>query len=300
LRSEAGASVRVQRDGTIVVQSATQDIGTGTYTTMTQVAAETLGVPVEQVRAELGDSEMPKAPVSGGSQSSASVLPAVQAASRKVRDQILALAMGRNAPGPLQGARADDLDLADGFVLLKSDRAKRVPFAELLASCDRDEIEATVSSKPGKEAKTHSAHSFGAHFVEVTVDPDLGEIRLRRCVGAFAGGRIVNTKTAHSQYIGGIVYGLGMALTEATEIDPNTGRVANANIAEYLVPVHADVPDITVLQIPEKDSVFNPLGIKGIGELPMVGIAPAVANAVYHATGKRIRDLPIRPDRLIG
>jgi xanthine dehydrogenase YagR molybdenum-binding subunit len=299
MRSEAGALVRVERDGMVIVRSATQDIGTGTYTTMTQVAAETLGVPVAQVRAELGDSDMPKAPVSGGSQSSASVLPAVQAAAQKLRAQILSLAHGRNAPGPLQGARADDLDLLDGMVSLKSDRSKRASLAELMKSIGRDAIEATETSRPGKEEETHSAHSFGAHFIEVSVDPDLGEVRIRRCVGAFAGGRIINAKTAHSQYIGGIVYGLGMALTEETEIDPNNGRVANANIAEYLVPVHADVPDITVLQIPEKDTVFNALGIKGIGELPMVGAAAAVANAVYHATGQRIRDLPIRPDKLV-
>jgi xanthine dehydrogenase YagR molybdenum-binding subunit len=267
---------------------------------MNQVAAETLGVPMKQVRAELGDSTMPKAPVSGGSQSSASVLPAVQAAAQKLRQKVLALAAARNAPGALQGARADDIDLVDGLVSLKSDPGKQASLAELMESCDRDAIEATESSKPGKEEKTHSAHSFGAHFVEVGVDPDLGEVRVRRCVGAFAGGRIINAKTAHSQYIGGIVYGLGMALTEATEIDPQSGRVANANIAEYLVPVHADVPDITVLQIPEQDTVFNSLGIKGIGELPMVGVAAAVANAVYHATGTRIRDLPIRPDKLIG
>lgn len=299
-RSEAGATIRIERDGTVIVRSATQDIGTGTYTTIAQVAAEALGVPVKQVRAELGDSMMPKAPVSGGSQTSASVLPAVEAAARKAREQVLALAVGRNAPGSLQGAHIDDLDLADGVVSLKSDHRKRARLAELMESSGRDAIEATESAKPGKEEETHSAHSFGAHFVEVAVDPDLGEIRVRRYVAAFAGGRIINAKTARSQYIGGIVYGLGMALTEESEIDPHTGRVANANIAEYLVPVHADVPDITVLQIPEQDSVFNSLGIKGIGELPMVGVAAAVANAVYHATGQRIRDLPIRPDKLIG
>jgi xanthine dehydrogenase YagR molybdenum-binding subunit len=243
---------------------------------------------------------MPKAPVSGGSQTSASVLPAVQAAAQKLRQQIFVLASGRNAPGPLQGARVDDLDLADGFVTRKSDPGKRASLAELMNSTGRDALEVVESSKPGEESKTHSAHSFGAHFVEVGVDPDFGEVRIRRYVAAFAGGRIINAKTANSQYIGGIVYGLGMALTEATDIDPQTGRIANANIAEYLVPVHADVPDITVIQVPEQDAVFNPLGIKGIGELPMVGVAAAVANAVYHATGKRIRDLPIRPDKLIG
>jgi xanthine dehydrogenase YagR molybdenum-binding subunit len=164
----------------------------------------------------------------------------------------------------------------------------------------RGSIEANETSEPGEEEKTHSAHSFGAHFVEVSADAELGELRIKRYVAAFAGGRIVNAKTARSQYIGGIVYGLGMALTEEGEIDPQTGRVGNANIAEYLVPVHADVPEITVLQVSEQDSVFNALGIKGIGELPMVGVAAAVANAVYHATGKRIRDLPIRPDKLLG
>lgn len=298
-RSEAGAAIRIECDGTVIVRSATQDIGTGTYTTMTQVAAECLGVPVEQVRAELGDSTMPKAPVSGGSQSSASVLPAVQKAAQSARRQLLALASGRNAPGPLQGARADDLDIAAGFVLRKSDPGKRASLAELMQSTGREAIEATEDAKPGDEENTYSAHSFGAHFVEVGVDPDLGEVRIRRYVAAFAGGRIVNAKTARSQYIGGIVFGLGMALTEEGETDPRSGRVANANIAEYLVPVHADVPDITILQIAEQDSVFNSLGIKGIGELPMVGVAAAVANAVYHATGKRIRDLPIRPDKLI-
>lgn len=298
-RSEAGATVRIERDGVVVVRSGTQDLGTGTYTVMAQVAAETLGVPIERVRAELGDSSMPKAPISGGSQSAASVLPAVQKAAQAARKQLLALATGRKAPGPLRGASADDLDIDAGVIFRKSDPARRAPIETLLRGAGRDAIEATETAKPGDEEKTHSAHSFGAHFAEVSVDPDLGEIRVRRYVAAFAGGRIINAKTARSQYIGGIVYGLGMALTEETEVDAQSGRVANANIAEYLVPVNADVPDITVLQIPEHDTVFNSLGIKGIGELPMVGVAAAVANAVYHATGQRIRDLPIRPDKVI-
>jgi xanthine dehydrogenase YagR molybdenum-binding subunit len=242
---------------------------------------------------------MPKAPISGGSQSSASVLPAVQKAAQSARRQLLALATGSNAPGPLQGARAEDIDIADGVVFLKSAPDRKLPFDTLLQSAGRDAIEVTETSKPGDEAKKYSAHSFGAHFAEVTVDPDLGEVRVTRYVGAFAGGRIINAKTARSQYIGGIVWGLGMALTEESDIDSQTGRVANANIAEYLMPVHADVPEIEVIQVAEGDSVFNPLGIKGIGELPMVGSAAAIANAVFHATGKRVRDLPIRPDKLI-
>jgi xanthine dehydrogenase YagR molybdenum-binding subunit len=298
VRSEASATVRIEPDGGVIVRSATQDIGTGTYTTMSQVAAETLGVPIERVRAELGDSTMPKAPISGGSQSSASVLPAVQKAAQAAKRQLLALASGSNAPGPLQGAKPDDVNIDAGLVFRKSDPTMRVPYETLMRN--RAAIEVTETAQPGDEEKTHSAHSFGAHFAEVSVDPDLGEVRVRRYVAAFAGGRIINAKTARSQYIGGIVYGLGMALTEQTDVDAHTGRVANANIAEYLVPVHADVPEITVIQVAEQDAIFNPLGVKGIGELPMVGVAAAIANAVYHATGKRIRDLPIRPDKLLG
>jgi xanthine dehydrogenase YagR molybdenum-binding subunit len=142
-------------------------------------------------------------------------------------------------------------------------------------------------------------HSFGAHFAEVRVDPALGEVRVARYVGAFAAGRILNAKTARSQMIGGIVYGLGMGLTEATDVDARSARIVNANIAEYLVPVHADVPPIEIILVDEDDRHVNPLGIKGIGELPMVGAAAAVANAVFHATGKRVRDYPIRPDKLL-
>lgn len=142
-------------------------------------------------------------------------------------------------------------------------------------------------------------HSFGAHFAEVKVDPALGEIRVTRYVGAFAAGRILNLKTGRSQMIGGIVYGLGMGLFEETEVDARSARIVNANIAEYLVPVHADVPAIDVIFIEEQDLIVNPLGIKGIGELPMVGAAAAVANAVFHATGKRVRDYPIRPEKLL-
>jgi xanthine dehydrogenase YagR molybdenum-binding subunit len=141
-------------------------------------------------------------------------------------------------------------------------------------------------------------HAFGAQFAEIQIDPDLGEIRLRRFTGAFAGGRILNAKTARSQMIGGIVYGVGMALLEQTETDSRTGRITNASIAEYLVPVHADVPPIDILLIPEQDDHVNPLGVKGIGELPMVGVAAAIANAVFHATGRRLRDLPLTVDKL--
>lgn len=292
-RSEAEATVRLQADGVAIVQCATQDIGTGICTIVAQVAADALGLPVNRITVQLGDSSFPKAPVSGGSQSTASVTPAVDAASRDVRKQLIGLAIAES----FKGARAEDLDIVDGAVTLKSDPSRRAEITSLLAG--REALTATKGAAPGDEKKQFSMHSFGAHFVEVHVDPDLGEVRVARYVGAFAAGRVLNAKTARSQMIGGIVYGLGMALTEETEIDRRSGRIVNSNIAEYLVPVHADVPDIDIILIEEQDPHVNPLGVKGMGELPMVGVAAAVANAVYHATGKRIRDLPIRPDKLL-
>ena len=297
-RSAAGAVVRVLADGTATVSSATQDIGTGTYTIMAQVAADALGLPVAQVQAQLGDSTMPQAPVSGGSQTAASVMPAVQEAARAARDQLVQLAVGTSG-GPLFGARPEDIEISDGVLTAKGDPSRRDGAREVLARAGRDRIETTSSAKPGDEKQKYGMHSFGAHFVEVHVDPDLGEVRVARYVGAFAAGRILNAKTARSQMIGGIVYGLGMALTEETHVDARSARIVNANIAEYLVPVNADVPDIEVLFVEEQDPYVNPLGIKGVGELPMVGVAAAVANAVYHATGKRVRDLPIRVEKLM-
>jgi xanthine dehydrogenase YagR molybdenum-binding subunit len=297
-RSGASATVRLLADGTALVLSGTQDIGTGTYTIMAQVAADALGLPLARVRAQLGDSALPKAPVSGGSQTAASVMPAVDAAAHAVRAELIALAVG-TAGGALHGGGLDDIEIADGTLVMRSNAQRRDGVREILARAGRDALEATQESKPGDEKKQYGMHAFGAHFVAVRVDPDLGEVRVTRYVGAFAAGRVLNAKTARSQMIGGIVYGLGMALTEETHSDARSGRITNANIAEYLVPVNADVPDVDVLLIDEVDQHVNPLGIKGMGELPMVGVAAAVANAVYHATGRRVRDLPIRPDKLL-
>jgi xanthine dehydrogenase YagR molybdenum-binding subunit len=176
---------------------------------------------------------------------------------------------------------------------------RRLSVPGLLARNKLDRFEAVGTAAPGDEKQHYSMHSFGAQFVEVRIDPDLREIRVSRCVGAFAPGRILNAKTARSQAIGGIVFGIGMALLEETAIDPNVGRVTNPNVAEYLMPVNADIPEIQTIFIAEEDRLVNPIGVKGLGELPIVGVAAAIANAVWHATGKRVRDLPIRLDKLL-
>jgi xanthine dehydrogenase YagR molybdenum-binding subunit len=292
-RAAASASVRVMRDGSALVRSGTQDIGTGTYTTMAQVAADELGLPLARVRVELGDSRLPPAPVSGGSMTSASVLPAVRDAAAQVRNKILGLSGSQGgAAWRGQGERhlADGMVHGPGGVTRVSDVMTRagVPF-----------VEATSDRKPDADLQQYSRHAFGAQFCEVRIDVDLRTIKVSRWVGAFDCGTVINQKTARSQLIGGIVFGIGMALLEETRVDPATGRIVNANIADYLLPVNADVPEIATIVVEAPDLVTTPLGVKGIGELPMVGVAAAIANAVYHATGTRVRELPIRLDKLM-
>jgi xanthine dehydrogenase YagR molybdenum-binding subunit len=264
----ASATARLLPDGTAEVTSAASDMGPGTWTSMTQVAAETLGLPIERVRFTLGDTRLPRAPVHGGSITMASVGSAVQAACRKAREDALARGGGR--------------DLGEAMRRLGQP------------------LEASADVKPGDEGQRFSMHAFGAVFVEVAVDPDLGETRVRRIVGAYGAGRIVNPKTTRSQSIGGMIGGIGMALMEHSVVDARNGRIPNANLAEYTVPVHADSPPVMdVIFVEEHDPHVNPLGVKGVGELAMVGVAPAITNAIFHATGKRIRALPVTPDKLL-
>jgi xanthine dehydrogenase YagR molybdenum-binding subunit len=265
---------------------------------MTQIAADALGLPAAQVRFELGDSSFPKAPVEGGSMTVASVGPAVQGAAAAVRDKLLELARG-DARSPLHKVAADAVAVADGRFFLKAEPTRGETYADVLKRHEKEQVEATYEAKPGDERKKFSMHAFGAHFVEVRVDPDFGTVRVGRVVSGFAAGRIINPKTANSQAIGGVVGGLGMALLEEGIRDVRNGRVVNADLEKYMVPVNADVPDLEAFFVKEDDPHVNPLGAKGLAELSLVGVAAAVANAVYHATGRRVRDLPITPEKLL-
>jgi len=295
----APASVRavMHRDGTVDVSSGTHEMGMGTATVMAQLAAETLGVPFETVKFSYGDTTLPRAPISAGSLTAASVGSAVFSAASQLKKKIADLAVADSA-SPLSGADPNNIDGVDGRLVLRSDASRGEAYSAILRRHYLDTMDASVDEKP-EQNDPYSARAFGAIFAEVSVDPDLGIARVRRIVAAFAGGRILNAKTARSQYYGGIIQGIGMALLEETHLDRRLGAFTNVNLAENLVPVNADVRAIDVILVPEEDPHVNPIGAKGIGEVGIVGVAPAIANAVYHATGKRVRDLPITIEKLL-
>jgi len=273
-RSPASARAVMKSDGTVVVSSGSHEMGMGTATVMAQLAAETLDIPVERVRFQYGDTTLPNAPISAGSMTAASVGSAVFGAADALRKKV----------GALDGLDPSTLT-ADSY-------------HAILSKHYLDSIDAQFDAKPDR-GETHAAHAFGAQFAEVSVDPDLGLVRVRRIVSAFAAGRVLNAKTALSQYRGGIIQGLGMALLERTHFDTRLGTFTNVNLGEYLLPVNADVHTIDVIMVEEDDKVVNPIGVKGIGEIGIVGAGPAIANAVYHATGKRVRDLPITIEKVM-
>jgi xanthine dehydrogenase YagR molybdenum-binding subunit len=283
-------------NGHAEVSCATSDIGTGTYTIMTQVAADMLGLPLDSVTIKLGDSTLPQSPVEGGSWTAASVSNGIATTSDAVRKELLRLA--KQMPNsPLADAAPDAVALADGKLVSKRDASRAVSIADAMRHGAVDRIEQEKSATFADDG-SHAYNTHSAIFAEVKVDEQLGVIRVTRVVSAVAAGRILNTKTAHSQIMGGVVWGIGMALHEETLVDHKFGRIMNANIAEYHVPVNADVRDIKVIFVDEPDEIVNPLGIKGVGEIGIVGVAAAIANAIYHATGKRVRDLPITLDKL--
>lgn len=285
-------------NGHVEVASATSDIGTGTYTIMAQVAADMLGVPLDSITVKLGDSTLPKAPVEGGSWTAASISHAIVNAAGDIRAELLTIAQAM--PGsPLLGLTADEVTLADGAVVAIADRSRSVAMADVMRHGGMDRIEKERGSE-FKEDDKHAHNTHAAIFAEVKIDEELGVVRVTRIVNAVAAGRILNTKTASSQIMGGVVMGIGMALHEEARIDHRFGRIMNANIAEYHMPVNADVHDIQVIFVEEEDRIINKMGIKGLGEIGIVGVPAAIANAVYHATGKRVRDLPITLDKLLG
>jgi xanthine dehydrogenase YagR molybdenum-binding subunit len=298
LQMPTAARIVLTANGHAEVSCAASDIGTGTYTILSQVAADMLGLPIENITIRLGDSTLPQAPVEGGSWMAASASHAVLTTAEEIRKELLALA--RTIKGsPLADATPDDVVFADGKIVSKRDESRAVSIADAMRNAATDRIEKEkTNSFP--EDSSHARNTHSAVFAEVKVDEQLGVIRVTRVISAVAAGRILNTKTAQSQIMGGVVWGIGMALHEETVYDHRFGRIMNANIAEYHVPVNADVYDIKVIFVDEPDETINPLGIKGLGEIGIVGVAAAIANAIYHATGQRVRDLPITLDKLQG
>lgn len=311
----AEAKLIFHTDGRLVVQSAGADIGTGTYTILAQTAAEVLQIPSESIRVELGDTSLPRAGVAGGSQLAGNLTAAVNRTAEAMRSKLIALAIA-HPKSPLFQLDKQQVVVQDGAVRTALRPGKAIDFAELmklhdaptlevisgtfnegLSQADRDEAVHSMESMSRPEAV--SAHSWGAQFVEVRVDEDFGTVRVKRLVSAFDSGRLYNPKLARSQWIGGMVMGLGQALLEGGHIDPRNARIVNNNLADYLVAVNADVPEVIAIDVGEPDYHATLMGGKAVGELGIVGMAAAISNAVFHATGKRIRDLPISLDKLI-
>ncbi len=295
----SSARVRIRQDGIAIAESSTHDLGTGTYTVLTQIVCETLGLPPERVEVQIGDTNLPKAMVSGGSSTVMSVGSSIQGAARAALAKLIEVARA-DSRSPLYGVSADQAVARDGRLALKGDSAKGETYKDILTRAGVKEVEGSYDTQFNDKEKKFSSHAFGAHFAEVRVDPDFGEVRLARFTGVFDVGRVMNMKTGRSQMQGGIIMGIGMALMEETVLDENRGIIVNRDLAEYHVPVNADVPPIDVVLLENFDEHASPIGAKGAGEIGIVGAAAAVANAVYHATGVRVRDLPITPDKLIG
>ncbi|WP_419800759.1 xanthine dehydrogenase family protein molybdopterin-binding subunit [Mucilaginibacter sp.] len=331
-RSASSAKAVLFADGHVEVMCATQDIGTGTYTIMTQAAADAFGLPVDKIKMKLGDSEYPKGANSGGSQVTASVGPAIRAASLGTVNKVVKMVIA-DVKSPLHGLKEEEVIAQNGGIYSKvkpsvgelyTDILKRQGMQDVRASAitkvsTRQSTESNPAAAGSAEAeienesKTNEAvqadektdrkpyvfHSFGAHFVKVLVDPDLGTVHVEKAVGVMDIGTVMNLKTAKNQIMGGMVFGIGMALMEETQYDPKLGRPVTRDLSNYLVPVNADMPEFEIAFINKPDTIISPIGARGIGEIGITGITAAVANAIYHATGKRVRQLPITPDKLI-
>ena len=296
-RFASKARVRITAEGTAEVQAAAHEMGMGTATAQIQHAAERLGLPIHKVSFQYGHSRLPNSPMAGGSSQTVSILAAVQAAVEQVQRELLALA-GKDSSSPLAGAKFEQVEARDSGLFRVSEASQGVTYSSLLRSAGRDSIEVEASSAAPMELMKYSMASYGAQFCEVRVNQESGEVRVSRWLGSFDCGRVLNPKLVKSQLRGGIIMGIGMALTEETLLDERKGRIMNPSLAEYHVPVNLDVPRIKVIynDIPDQ---HTPLGAHGVGELGITGVAAAIANAVFNATGKRIRDLPITLDKLL-
>jgi xanthine dehydrogenase YagR molybdenum-binding subunit len=297
MQQKAGAEAELKVDGTLTVRSAFTDIGTGTYTVINQVAADAFSLRPDQVTVELADTKFPAAPLQGGSWTAASISPAVQAACEKVRDQLFKLA--QELP-QFKKAKAKELLLENGHITWTKDPVHRMRISEVMQLANKDKLTEQATTMPNYVKQlpyTRNTHS--AIFVEVTVDEDFGMVEVSRVVIAVAAGKIINPKTARSQVLGGVVWGISQALHEESMLDHKLGRFMNHNYAEYHIPVNKDIHDIDVIFVPEEDHIVSTTGVKGLGEIGIVGVAGAVANAIFHATGKRIAEFPITVDKLI-
>src|SRR5438874_2655685 len=298
-KMSAAAKVILRADNSATVQCATHDLGTGAYTALTQISSEQLGVPFEKVTFELGKSDFPFGPVAGGSNTTGTVGTAIHEVAVLLHKTLAELAI-KDSKSPLFNAKLDDIALvSEGRIGIVTEQTKSDSFTDIMKRAGRDSIEVQSKETPPEQSKTNAFQSWGAHFCEVKIDPLLPRVQMTRVVSVMNCGRIVSAKTARSQIMGGVTMGIGMALMEETSYDPATGLPVIRNLADYHVPTNADVPEIDVSFVGEPDFKFNPIGARGMGEIGITGIAAAIANAVYHATGKRVRDLPITPDKLI-
>ena len=299
MMQKTSARATLTADGRLEVATATADIGTGTYTILTQIGADALGLRMEDVTARLGDTSLPHAPLEGGSWTAASAGTAVQIACETVREAVFKLAR-RLDGSPLANVDLDHVTFRDGRIEVTNDPSRSVSLADAVQSSKGGKVEAEETASPSMiQQMRYVAYTHSAVFVEVKVDEELGVVRVTRVVSAVAAGKILNLKTARSQILGGIVMGIGSALHEESVLDHDFGRFMNHNLAEYHVPANADIGAIDVIFVDEPDDKASPIGVKGLGEIGIVGTGAAVANAIYHATGKRVRDLPITIDKLL-
>lgn len=295
----AAARITLRNDNSVLIENGATDIGPGTYTTISIIAAKVLGLPLEKIKFVLGRSDLPVGPTQGGSVTTASVGTAVQECSQKILKKLLDLA-NQDTASPFKNVPESNIIFENARISAKNNPALSLSYIEILKRNNLDMVTETHQSTPDSGLRSkYAIASHGAQFIEVKVDEDLGIIKVTRVIEATAAGKIINPKGAHSQEIGATVWGIGMALTEETQIDHRFGRIMNPTLAGYHVPVNADVQEVETIFVDEIDNIVNPLGVKGLGELGMVGIPAAIANAVFHATGKRIRHLPMTPDKLL-